>query len=159
MLRATLCCGVLWGLSLGCAASSGTVRQEAPGPRSAAGPVTEAASPAAPPPATPPPATPPKASPRGLSRYGYTQEEPIKVGGGPQGEREYLQFLRGPEGQEVQFERQGSCCGFDDDTLPLGFGMLDMYEVTYDGLETPVTLFLDMYRREAPRAPAGFRLD
>jgi hypothetical protein len=37
--------------------------------------------------------------------------------------------------------------------------MLDMYEVTYEGLEEPVTLYLDMYRREEPRAPTGFSLE
>ena len=142
MLRVSVCCGVLWGLSLGCAASSATVRQEAPSPAASSL------------------ATPPAAEPkRGPSSYGYAEWDPIKVGGGPQGEREYLEFLRGPQGQPVRFERRGSCCGFEDESLPFGGGMLDMYEVAYEGQETPVTLFLDMYRREAPHAPAGFLLD
>ncbi|MFY0529634.1 hypothetical protein ACN28I_42875 [Archangium gephyra] len=93
------------------------------------------------------------------SNYGYTPENPIKVGGGPDGEHEYLQHLRGPEGQQLSYNRLGSCCGFEDASLPFGGGMLDMYEVTYEGLEKPVTLFLDMYRREEPRAPSGFRID
>ncbi|AKJ08276.1 hypothetical protein ATI61_1329 [Archangium gephyra] len=91
--------------------------------------------------------------------YGYTKEDPIKVGGGPDGEHEYLHHLRGPEGQRLRYNRRGSCCGFKDPSLPFGGGMLDMYEVTYEGLEKPVILFLDMYRREEPRAPSGFRLD
>ncbi|HLL03620.1 MAG TPA: hypothetical protein VK539_23755 [Myxococcaceae bacterium] len=138
-LRATLCCSVLWVLSSGCASSSATTRKDEPG--------AEASAPAA------------EAVAQEPSGYGYTPEDPIKVGGGPQGEREYLRFLRGPEGQPLSFHRRGSCCGFNDPSLPMGGGMLDMYEVTYEGLEKPVTLYLDMYRREEPRAPTGFSLE
>jgi len=140
-LRFALCCSVLWVLSSGCVGSSATVREAAPGP--------EAQAPAA-------RVETPTQEPSG---YGYTQEDPIKVGGGPAGEQEYLRHLRGPEGQKLRFERLGSCCGFEDSSLPFGGGMLDMYEVTYEGLEKPVTLYLDMYRREEPRAPTGFSLE
>jgi hypothetical protein len=85
--------------------------------------------------------------------YGYTPEDPIKVGGGIKGEHEYLRGLRGPQGQELRYVRRGSCSA-----PPPGGGLLDMYEVTYDGLEQPVMLYLDMYRRAEPRAPAGFHL-
>jgi hypothetical protein len=139
MLRAAFCCSVLWVLSSGCASSSATTRKDEPGAQTGTPAATTAAQ-----------------EPSG---YGYTPEDPIKVGGGPQGEREYLRFLRGPEGQPLRFQRLGSCCGFSDPSLPLGGGLLDMYEVTYEGLEKPVTLFLDMYRREEPRAPSGFRLE
>lgn len=94
-----------------------------------------------------------KASAQKPSGYGYTLEEPIKVGGGTRGQREYLKGLRGPKGQELRYERRGSCSG-----PPSVGGLLDMYEVTYDGLEKPVTIYLDMYNREDPRAPAGFLL-
>ena len=140
-LRFALCCSVLWVLSSGCVGSSATVREAAPGP--------EAQAPAA-------RVETPTQEPSG---YGYTQEDPIKVGGGPAGEQEYLRHLRGPEGQKLRFERLGSCCGFEDSSLPFGGGMLDMYEVTYEGLRKPVTLYLDMYRRVEPREPTGFRLD
>ncbi|OJH39026.1 hypothetical protein BON30_20885 [Cystobacter ferrugineus] len=150
MLRNALCCSVLWVVSSGCASSSATMRQEEGGGASGA-PATEAIART--------PAAPGEMPAREPSGYGYTPEEPIKVGGGPAGEREYLQYLRGPEGQRLSFERLGSCCGFEDPSLPYGGGLLDMYEVTYEGLEKPVTLYLDMYRRQEPRAPAGFRLD
>lgn len=95
-----------------------------------------------------------KAAAQKPTGYGYTPEDPIKVGGGIRGEREYLQRLRGPKGQQLRFERRGSYSG-----PPPGGGLLDVYELTYDGLEKPVMIFLDMYRSEDPRAPAGFLLD
>jgi hypothetical protein len=93
-----------------------------------------------------------KASSQKPSGYGYTPEDPIKVGGGVGGEHEYLKRLRGPKGQPLRYVRRGSR------GVP-GSGLLDLYEVTFEGLEKPVTLYLDMYHHEDPRAPAGFRLD
>jgi hypothetical protein len=149
-LRVTLFCSVLAVLSSGCAGTSASTRQTEPGAE-AAEPPAEASTQA--------PAAQVEAPAQEPSGYGYTPEDPIKVGGGPRGEHEYLQWLRGPEGQRLRYKRLGSCCGFKDSSLPMGGGLLDMYEVTYDGLENPVRLYLDMYRREDPRAPAGFRLD
>jgi hypothetical protein len=95
-----------------------------------------------------------KASAQKPTGYGYTPEEPIRVGGGAGGELAYLQRLRGPKGEQLRYKRRGSRSG----PPPVG-GMLDLYEVTYPGLEKPVTLYLDMYNHQEPRAPAGFRLD
>jgi hypothetical protein len=100
-----------------------------------------------------------KAAVQKPSGYGYTPEEPINVGGGVRGEHEYLKALRGPKGQQLSYKRLGSYRSVTDPSLPSGSALLDMYAVTYEGLEKPVTLYLDMYRREDPRAPAGFRLD
>lgn len=149
-LRTLLCCSVLWVLSSGCVGPSATARKNEPGAE-AGGPATGTTAQA--------PAAQGEAPAKEPSGYGYTPEDPIKVGGGPQGEREYLEYMRGPEGQRLRFHRLGSCCAFKDPSLPFGGGLLDMYEVTYEGLEKPVTLYLDMYRLEEPRAPVGFRLD
>jgi hypothetical protein len=40
----------------------------------------------------------------------------------------------------------------------MGLGLLDLYEVTYEGLEQPVILYLDMYDEGPVAAPAGFLL-
>lgn len=77
--------------------------------------------------------------------YGLTPEHAIKVGGGPTGEFTYMNSLRGPKGQPISFTRRGSCCPFEDETLYLGGGLLDVYEVYYEGSEEPVVLFLNMY--------------
>lgn len=93
-------------------------------------------------------------------RYGYTEENPILVGGGeledgPARERAYLGTLLGPDGQDVRYRRIGSCCPFEMPNAEL-FGMLDLYEVRYDGLDEPVTLYLDMYDPGETHAPEGF---
>jgi hypothetical protein len=87
-------------------------------------------------------------------KYGFTQEQPVQVGGGsmygPARERRYLDALRGPAGQPVQYKRTGSTAQSVNGTI------LDAYEVTYERLEKPATLYLDEYHFGDLRAPQGF---
>jgi hypothetical protein len=86
--------------------------------------------------------------------YGHDRATPVQVGGGamygPSRERSYLDALRGPEGQPVRYRRTGSL------PAPDGVTILDAYETTYDGLEKPITLYIDEYHFSDPVAPRGF---
>ncbi len=93
--------------------------------------------------------------------YGYTQENPVKVGGagdseGPLNERRFLNALLGPGGEKITFERQGSCCPFKTRNVFMGSGLLDRYEVKYTGLEKPLILYINMYDAGVLKAPKGF---
>ena len=93
--------------------------------------------------------------------YGYTKENPIKVGGvksseGPLNERRFLNALLGPNGEKISYNRKGSCCGFETPNGLMGGGLLDMYEVTYSGLEKPIILYINMYDFGILKAPKGF---
>ena len=95
------------------------------------------------------------------STYGYSEDNPIRVGGAnrnsPENEYLFLRSLRGPAGEALQFSRQGSCCGFRTvNGLIDNQGLLDAFSVTYSGLAEPVTLYLNMYDYERPRVPIGF---
>ena len=84
--------------------------------------------------------------------YGYTKENAIRVGDGgdfldgPARERAYLDNLRGPNGEPLSYERTGS--------LNFEATILDAYVI--QGLDTPVTLYIDMYKFEDVQAPVGF---
>ena len=86
--------------------------------------------------------------------FGFKIENAIRVGGGAMyvasRERAYLDGLRGPDGQAIQFRRLGS-----GPKAPNG-GIVDIYEVTYAGIEKAITLYIDAYRYDTPRAPKGF---
>ncbi|MEC7523062.1 MAG: hypothetical protein VYE22_24505 [Myxococcota bacterium] len=83
--------------------------------------------------------------------YGYTQANPIRVGGvSGYHEERYLRGLWGPDGQPIRFERLGSCC-----PMPEG-GLLDALVVHYEGLGDPVVLFLDAYHTGPLYVPVGF---
>lgn len=101
--------------------------------------------------------------PSGVSKdpqYGFSETDPIRVGrkeSGPRAARAYLDSLRGPRGEEVQYKRLGNCCHFKTPNAWVeGWALLDRYEVTYRGLEQPVILYLDLYDYEQPRVPVGF---
>jgi hypothetical protein len=63
--------------------------------------------------------------------------------------------LRGPNGQEITYERSGACCPFEIPGEDLG-GMLDVYVITYSGQATPTTLYVDMYSVAPMLIPVGF---
>jgi hypothetical protein len=90
--------------------------------------------------------------------YGYSERNPIKVGGvesGPARERLYLNGLLGPEGQPIVYERQGSCCPFKTPNGIMGGGMLDSYSITYEGASKAFTLYINMYDESEMLIPTG----
>lgn len=96
--------------------------------------------------------------------YGYAQENPIMVGGakegnGPLNERRFLNALTGPNGEEVNYSRDGSCCHFATKNSPFGdAGLLDIYSITYSGLKEPIKLYINMYDSDTLKVPVGFKL-
>ena len=93
--------------------------------------------------------------------YGYTADNPIKIGGedlmyGPYLQRLFLNSLAGPDGQPLKYMRIGSCCTFETDRGMNGIGLLDKYQVTWEGQSNPIILYLNMYDVGDVRAPVGF---
>ncbi len=95
--------------------------------------------------------------------YGVTEENPIMVGGvttseGPLNERRFLNALAGPNGEDVSYKRLRSCCPFKTKNGFQGGGLLDEYEVTYKGLEKPISIYINMYDSDKLKAPVGFTI-
>ena len=96
--------------------------------------------------------------------YGYTERNPIMVGGarqneGPKNERRFLNALAGPAGEQISYQRLGSCCHFSTRNGAIGnSGLLDKYEITYEGLKTPIVLYINMYDSDVLKVPVGFTL-
>ena len=98
------------------------------------------------------------------NKYGYTQEDPIKVGygpnGGPANQEAYLELLRDQHGKPIKYERLGSCCMYDSPSSILGKGMLDRYEVTYrneKNEEAKTILYISFDDYEELKIPVGFK--
>lgn len=87
-------------------------------------------------------------------RYGYSIDNPIRVGGlpiyGASRQQRYLRALGGPAGQAVTFKRLGAVGPNKDDVL------IDLYEVQIAGDKKKIELFLDFYHWDPPKAPRGF---
>lgn len=94
--------------------------------------------------------------------YGYTEENPIRVGGaldnGPLNERRFLNALAGPDGQEITYTRSGSCCPFKSPNGIQGTGLLDTYEISIKGISKKRTLYINMYDRAILKVPVGFTI-
>jgi hypothetical protein len=96
--------------------------------------------------------------------YGWSAREPIRLGGydavppGEGGDTRQIRFLNslwGPEGETIFFERIGTCCPFELFGGILDKGVLDVYSLTWDGLDEPRLLYLDRYREGPLRIPLG----
>lgn len=95
------------------------------------------------------------------STYGYTEKNPIMVGGGasdgPKNERRFLNALSGPNGERIEYHRIGSCCPFNTKNGPWG-GLLDMYNVKYPGLDSSLVIYINMYDSDILKVPVGLKL-
>ena len=82
--------------------------------------------------------------------YGFTLDQPIKIGGGgsngPDREQEYLSGLLGPRGEIVGF--------FRSESIEKNGVVLDKYIVNYKN--DSKILYMDMYNYDNPRIPFGF---
>lgn len=94
------------------------------------------------------------------STYGYSQKNPIDVGGaiteGVLNQRRFLNALLGPDGEPVSYFRGGSCCHFKTPNGMNNTGLLDIYRVSYEGSKDTVTLYLNLYDEGDLFIPRGF---
>ncbi len=97
----------------------------------------------------------------GDATYGFAEKNPIKVGSSKgeakaSGEYLFMNALTGPNGEAITYRRLGSCCSFKSPNGFLGTGLLDRFEVKYEGLKEPIILYLNMYDPGMVKAPKGF---
>ena len=83
--------------------------------------------------------------------YGYSESEPIKVGGGTSAGYHFmfLEQLRGPNGETLEVSRIGSCGNYPDpDTTLTKFkeGVLTCFSINCPAFKKPRTLYFDKYR-------------
>lgn len=94
--------------------------------------------------------------------YGYTQGNPVKVGGvttkeGPVNERRFLNALFGPGDKKMTYYRVGSCCPFTTDKGFSNIGMLDRYRLAEIGSKDSVDIFINMYDEGNLYVPVGLQ--
>lgn len=86
--------------------------------------------------------------------YGRKKKTNIKVGS-VSNEYAYIFQLTGPNGEELEVNRLGSCCNVKAPLAPFGKAPLDMWEIKYEGLDEPIVLYLNGYDYEQPKCPMG----
>ncbi len=93
-------------------------------------------------------------------KYGFHQDYPINLGFGLLHQREeniekYLNALLGPNGEKITYSQNGSCCPFPTDKSELGGGLLEIYEITWEGNSKPLTIYLNYFEKGEVLIPVG----
>ena len=95
------------------------------------------------------------------SKYGYDPDYPVNLGFLPIENadiniKRYFGALSGPNNEKINYLRVESCCPFPSERNSMGAGLLDIYEVTWDGLAQPKLIYINLYERGKIMAPKGF---
>lgn len=96
-------------------------------------------------------------------RYGYDKDYPINVfyystRNETINQERFLNALAGPKGQKITFKKLESCCPFPSKRSEMGAGFLDVYEINWEGLKIPITLYMNIYEKGYLKVPVGFGL-
>ncbi|NOQ65017.1 MAG: hypothetical protein GQ582_10955 [Methyloprofundus sp.] len=96
--------------------------------------------------------------------YGISEYNPIMLGflkskSDVKFLNSYINGLSGPNGEKIKYRRVAACCAFK---TPRGLfeetGVLEIWEVTYNGLSSPTKLYFNVYDYGELAAPVGFLL-
>jgi hypothetical protein len=92
--------------------------------------------------------------------YGYDQDYPINLGfmtyqSSEINVQRYFGALTGPTGEKLSYRKVDTCCPFPSKRTDMGAGLLDVYEVTWEGLPEPVRMYVNLYEKGEIVAPYG----
>jgi len=96
-------------------------------------------------------------------KYGYDPDYPVNVfyrdsrSENLNAER-YLRALAGPHGEKITFTKLESCCPFPTKRSEMGAGFLDVYELTWEGQDKPIKLYINIYERGYLMVPVGLSI-
>ncbi len=96
-------------------------------------------------------------------KYGYDKDYPINVfyqntKNDTLNQFRFLNALAGPKGEKIRFRRIDDCCPFPSKRNDIGVGLLNRYELTWDGQQKPVVLYLNIFAKGQLAVPVGLTL-
>ena len=96
-------------------------------------------------------------------KYGYDKDYPINIffvtiRNETINQQRFLNALAGPKGEKITYTKLESCCPFPTKRSEMGAGMLDVYELRWEGQKNPVTLYLNAYEKGILMVPVGLTL-
>jgi hypothetical protein len=94
-------------------------------------------------------------------KYGYDKDYPINIYYQNSTDNELnpmrlFDALTGPNGEKLVYKKLTRCCPFPSKRIETGAGLLDLYEVTWQGNTTPKKLYINIYEKGIVQAPVGF---
>ncbi len=96
-------------------------------------------------------------------KYGYNRDYPINIFYGTTrneniNQQRFLNALAGPKGEKITYTKLESCCPFPTKRSDMGAGLLDVYELKWEGQKTPIILYLNIFEKGILMVPVGLTL-
>lgn len=96
-------------------------------------------------------------------KYGYDKDYPINIFYGYNSnttinQERFLNALAGPKGEKITYTKLENCCPFPTKRNEMGVGLLDVYELRWEGQKKPIILYLNIYEKGFLMVPFGLRL-
>ena len=96
-------------------------------------------------------------------KYGYDKDYPINIfylntKNDTINQPRFLNALAGPNGEKITCKKLESCCPFPTKRFETGAGLLDVYEIYWEGQEKPIKLYLNIYEKGILMVPFGLTL-
>lgn len=96
-------------------------------------------------------------------KYGYNKDYPVNifyknVTNDSINQPRFLNALAGPNGEKITYKKLENCCPFPTKRNEMGVGMLDVYELKWEGQVKPVKLYLNIYEKGYIKLPLGLSL-
>lgn len=94
-------------------------------------------------------------------KYGYDKDYPINIGfinekNGPKSVGYFFAALQGELKEKISYEKVDSCCPFPTKRSVMGGGILDIYEVKFEGKNKSVLLYINIFDKGKVLCPKGF---
>ena len=97
-------------------------------------------------------------------KYGYDEDYPINIFyrntlNDKINQERFLNALAGPKGEKITYSKLESCCPFPTKRTDLGAGLLDVYELKWEGQKKPIKLYLNIFEKGVLMVPVGLSLN
>lgn len=97
------------------------------------------------------------------AKYGYQKDYPINLGFDNErfGDRSVMYFfnaLKGPNGEKISFIKIDNCCPFPTSRSTMGGGILEIYEVKFEGVKNTAMLYINIFDKGKLECPKGFTI-
>lgn len=93
-------------------------------------------------------------------KYGYDKNYPINVfykntKNDTINQQYFLNALAGPNGEKITYTKMENCCPFPTKNSDMGAGLLNVYELKWEGQKKPIILYLNIYEKGILMIPVG----
>ena len=97
------------------------------------------------------------------SKYGYNKDYPINIGfeNEKYGDRSvgyFFEAIEGISGEKITYKKVDSCCPYPTSRSVMGGGILDIYEISFEGKEKKVLLYINIFDKGKVLCPKGFTI-